>query len=69
MNGKNTYALEGSIFIAGAGVQWLRDKLKFINNAFDTERIAQSKKIMRVYTLCLLSVEWEHLIGGLMQEG
>ena len=44
LNGKNTYALEGSIFIAGAGVQWLRDKLKFINNAFDTERIAQSKK-------------------------
>ena len=44
LNGKNTYALEGSIFIAGAGVQWLRDKLKFINNAFDTETIAQSKK-------------------------
>ena len=35
---------EGSIFIAGAGVQWLRDKLKFINNAFDTETIAKSKK-------------------------
>ena len=44
LNGKNTYALEGSIFIAGAGVQWLRDKLKLINNAYDTERIAQSKK-------------------------
>ena len=44
LNGKNTYALEGSIFIAGAGVQWLRDKLKLIDNAYDTERIAQSKK-------------------------
>ena len=44
LNGKNTYALEGSIFIAGAGVQWLRDKLKLVNNAYDTERIAQSKK-------------------------
>ena len=32
LNGKNTYALEGSIFIAGAGVQWLRDKIKLINN-------------------------------------
>ena len=44
LNGKNTYALEGSIFIAGAGVQWLRDKLKLVDNAYDTERIAQSKK-------------------------
>jgi len=44
LNGKNTYALEGSIFIAGAGVQWLRDKLKLINNAYETEKIARSKK-------------------------
>ena len=44
LNGKSTYALEGSIFIAGAGVQWLRDKLKIINNAYDTERVAKSKK-------------------------
>ena len=43
LNGKNTFALEGSIFIAGAGIQWLRDKLKMINNAFDTEQIAKSK--------------------------
>ena len=45
LNGKNTYALEGSIFIAGAGVQWLRDKVKLINNAYETEKIAKSKKI------------------------
>ena len=44
LNGKNTYALEGSIFIAGAGIQWLRDKLKLINNAYDTEKIVKSKK-------------------------
>ena len=43
LNGKNTYALEGSIFIAGAGVQWLRDKIKLINNAYETEKIAKSK--------------------------
>ena len=43
LNNKNTYALEGSIFIAGAGVQWLRDKIKLINNAYDTEKIAKSK--------------------------
>ena len=41
LNGKSTYALEGSIFIAGAGVQWLRDKLKLVNNAYDTEIIAK----------------------------
>jgi len=44
INNKTTYALEGSIFIAGAGVQWLRDKIKLINNAAETEKIAKSKK-------------------------
>ena len=44
LKGKNTFALEGSIFIAGAGVQWLRDKIKLINNAYETENIARSKK-------------------------
>jgi len=44
LDGKNTYALEGSIFIAGAGVQWLRDKLRLINNAYETEKIAKSKQ-------------------------
>ena len=43
LNNKTTYALEGSIFIAGAGVQWLRDKIKLINNAYETEKIAKSR--------------------------
>jgi len=43
LKNKNTYALEGSIFIAGAGVQWLRDKMKLINNAYETEKIIKSK--------------------------
>ena len=34
------YALEGSIFIAGAAVQWLRDELKIIDKASDTEELA-----------------------------
>lgn len=42
LNGKVHYALEGSIFIAGAAVQWLRDELKIINKASETEEIAQS---------------------------
>ncbi|WP_440925015.1 glycerol kinase GlpK [Candidatus Pelagibacter sp.] len=44
LNNKTTYALEGSIFIAGAGIQWLRDKIKLINNAYETEKIAKSTK-------------------------
>ena len=44
LNNKTTYALEGSVFIAGAGVQWLRDKIKLINNAYETEKIAKSTK-------------------------
>tara|TARA_B100001250_G_scaffold269318_1_gene232357 strand:+ start:3190 stop:4668 length:1479 start_codon:yes stop_codon:yes gene_type:complete len=44
INGKITYALEGSIFIAGAGVQWLRDKMKIINSAKDTEKIVKPLK-------------------------
>ena len=44
LNGKITYALEGSIFIAGAGIQWLRDKINLINNASDTEKIVKSLK-------------------------
>ncbi len=44
LNGKVTYALEGSIFIAGAGVQWLRDKMKIITKATETEKIVKSLK-------------------------
>lgn len=36
------YALEGSVFIAGAGVQWLRDEMKLIQHANETEAIARS---------------------------
>ncbi len=36
------YALEGSIFVGGASVQWLRDKLQVINNARETEEICRS---------------------------
>jgi len=42
INGKTTYALEGSIFIAGAVVQWLRDSLKIIQNSSDVEALAST---------------------------
>jgi len=44
INGKTTYAMEGSIFIAGAGVQWLRDRMKFLKKAPETEKIVKSLK-------------------------
>jgi len=40
--GEPTYALEGSIFVAGAAVQWLRDGLGLVSTAADTEEIARS---------------------------
>ncbi|HSL69318.1 MAG TPA: glycerol kinase GlpK, partial [Longimicrobiales bacterium] len=40
--GETAYALEGSIFIAGAAVQWLRDELRIINHAGETEMLARS---------------------------
>lgn len=41
LNGTVTYALEGSIFMAGAAIQWLRDQLRFIESAGDSEYMAQ----------------------------
>ncbi|MBO9454080.1 glycerol kinase GlpK [Paracoccus sp. R12_1] len=40
LDGQTTYALEGSIFIAGAVVQWLRDGLKIIREAAETQRLS-----------------------------
>lgn len=42
MDGKVEYALEGSIFIAGAAIQWLRDGLHLIEKASETEALANS---------------------------
>lgn len=41
LNGTVQYALEGSIFVAGAAVQWLRDELRFIESASDSEYMAK----------------------------
>ena len=42
MDGKVEYALEGSIFVAGAAIQWLRDELGLVKNATETEALANS---------------------------
>lgn len=44
LNGEVEYALEGSIFIGGASVQWLRDELKLVGEARDTEYFARKVK-------------------------
>ncbi len=41
LDGKVNYALEGSIFVAGAAIQWLRDEMKLIDSAKDSESLAQ----------------------------
>ncbi|WP_148253829.1 glycerol kinase GlpK [Aidingimonas lacisalsi] len=44
LNGETTYAMEGSIFVAGATVQWMRDGLKLFAEAADTETLAQQTR-------------------------
>ena len=41
-NNKVTYALEGSIFVAGAAIQWLRDEMRLIDSAAESEHLAQN---------------------------
>ncbi len=40
LDGKVTYALEGSIFVAGAAIQWLRDEMRFIDSSAESEMMA-----------------------------
>jgi len=44
IDGKVTYALEGSIFVAGAAIQWLRDEMRLIDSAEDSEYMAKKVK-------------------------
>lgn len=44
LDGKVTYALEGSIFVAGASIQWLRDEMRLIDSAEDSEYMAKKVK-------------------------
>ncbi|MGN0334940.1 MAG: glycerol kinase GlpK [Lachnospiraceae bacterium] len=44
LDGKVTYALEGSIFVAGAAIQWLRDEMRLVDSAADTEYMASKVK-------------------------
>jgi len=69
LDGKTTYALEGSIFIAGAAVQWLRDGLKIIEDANQTGGLAaeadQSQNVILVPAFAGLGAPyWEPDVRG-----
>ncbi|WP_157059758.1 glycerol kinase GlpK [Pediococcus stilesii] len=52
INGKVNYALEGSIYVAGSAIQWLRDGMELIQSASDSEKAAlNSKNIDEVYVV------------------
>ena len=56
LEGKTTYALEGSIFVAGSAIQWLRDGLNFFDNASQSEDLAlQAKDNSRVLVIPALT--------------
>ena len=72
LNGKTTYALEGSIFVAGAAVQWLRDGLNLISDASETEALAKragsGKGVYLVPAFTGLGAPWwdPHARGALL---
>ena len=49
LRGKTTYALEGSIFVAGAAIQWLRDGLRVLDSAASSEAAAASRRPSGLY--------------------
>lgn len=47
LDGEVTYGNEGSIFVAGSAIQWLRDQLQIVENAADTESVARATGVVR----------------------
>ena len=62
LNGKVQYALEGSVFVGGAVIQWLRDEMRFFNESRDAEYYAQKVKdnggvyLVPAFTLSLIHI-------------
>ena len=69
LDGKVNYALEGSIFVAGASIQWLRDELRIIDSAPDSEYMAKKVKdtngcyVVRAFT-GLGAPHWDQYARG-----
>ena len=68
IDGKTEYALEGSVFIAGAVVQWLRDELKIIRTSAEVEKLAATgERIPMEYISFPLLLVLVHRTGTSMQ--
>ena len=65
LGGRRSYALEGSIFVAGAAVQWLRDGLRIVASAAESGRsCASGGTDAGSQFWCRLSSDWARRIGG-----
>jgi glycerol kinase len=67
INGKTTYALEGSVFVGGAAVQWLRDGAKMIDSAEDIESLAQRTRQWRCLFLSCFNWFRRTTLGSICQ--
>jgi glycerol kinase len=73
LNGRSSYALEGSIFVAGAAIKWLRDGLKHITDAAQSDQVAASLRGTRACaattasTWCRGSSDSAHRTGDRMR--
>ena len=67
LDGKVTYALEGSIFVAGAAIQWLRDEMKLIDSAKDSEYLAQRVEDTNGCYVVPAFTGWELRTGSVCQ--
>lgn len=63
LNGEITYVLEGSVFVAGAAIQWLRDELHLVDSASDTEYLRERYRMQTAATSCLHLQDLELLTG------
>ena len=63
------YALEGSVFVAGAAIQWLRDEMRMIQSARQSEEYADEVPDCKEFMSFLLLPEWVHHIGIPMHGG
>ena len=69
INGKKMYCYEGSIFVAGSAIQWLRDKLFMFKNSYETDKIysqsSKDDKILFIPALTGLGApHWEPKVRG-----
>ena len=68
VDNKINYAFDGGVYIAGAAVQWLRDKLRIIWNSAETENIASSVQDTGGLTLSRPFPAWPRHTGTSMPE-